>query len=83
MKRLFRIDTILICGGGTVNWTFIQQGVVDELSLLLAPAADGDPSTPTVFEKSEFLTSTAPVEFSLKNVEQLQNSGVRLTYLVK
>ncbi len=83
LKRLFRIDTILICGGGTVNWTFIQQGVVDELSLLLAPAADGDPSTPTVFEKSEFLTSTAPVEFSLKNVEQLQNSGVRLTYLVK
>lgn len=77
------IDTILICGGGTVNWTFIQQGVVDELSLILAPAADGDPSTPTVFEKSELLTGTTPVEFQLKNVEQLKDSGIRLTYLVK
>lgn len=83
LKRLFMIDTILICGGGTVNWTFIQQGVVDELSLLLAPAADGDPSTPTVFEKSELLAETASVEFQLKNVEQLKDNGVRLTYLVK
>lgn len=83
LKRLFRIDTVLICGGGTVNWTFIQQGVVDELSLLLAPVADGDSETPTVFERSEFLTSTVPVEFTLKNVEQLKDSGVRLTYLVK
>lgn len=83
LKRLFMIDTILICGGGMVNWTFIQQGVVDELSLILAPAADGDPSSPTVFEKSELLAATAPVEFQLKNVEQLKDSGVRLTYLVK
>lgn len=83
LKRLFMIDTILICGGGTVNWTFIQQGVVDELSLILAPAADGDPSTPTVFEKSELLAATMPVEFQLKNVEQLKDSGVRLTYIVK
>lgn len=83
LKRLFRIDTVLICGGGTVNWTFIQQGVVDELSLLLAPVADGDSKTPTVFEKSELLSATVPVEFTLKNVEQLKNNGVRLTYLVK
>lgn len=83
LKRLFMIDTILICGGGTVNWTFIQQGVVDELSLLLAPAADGDPSPPTVFEKSELLDATTPVEFQLKNVEQLKDSGIRLTYFVR
>lgn len=81
LKQLFKIDTVLICGGGTVNWTFIQQGVVDELSLLLAPVADGDPKTPTVFEKSELLSATVPVEFTLKSVEQLKDSGIRLTYL--
>lgn len=56
---------------------------MDELSLILAPAADGNPLTPTVFEKSELLDATAPVEFQLKNVERLKDSGVRLTYLVK
>lgn len=83
LNDLFKIDTLLICGGGTVNWSFIQQGVVDELSLLLAPVADGETSTPTVFEQSEFLESSVPVEFGLKTVEQLKNSSVRLTYLVK
>lgn len=83
LNQYFEIDTLLICGGGRINWSFLQQGVVDELSLILAPAADGSSKTPTVFEESEFAKSNAPVEFQLKNVEQLNNSGVRLTYLVK
>ena len=74
---------VLICGGGTINWTFMQQGVVDELSLLLAPAADGTPSTPSIFEKSEYLKSSVPVEFGLKDMEQLGKNGVRLVYLVQ
>lgn len=83
LNQLFGIDTVLICGGGTVNWSFIQQGVVDELSLLLAPAADGSSVNPTVFEESKYLDVSRPVEFTLKNVEPLKNSCVRLTYLVK
>ena len=83
LRQLFGIQTLLICGGGVVNWTFMQQGVVDELSLLLAPAADGASSTPAVFECMDSLTSSDPVEFVLKNIERLQGNGVRLTYLVK
>lgn len=83
LNQYFEIDTLLICGGGRINWSFLQQGVVNELSLILAPVADGSSKTPTVFEESEFAKSNAPVEFQLKNVEQLNDSGVRLTYLVK
>lgn len=82
LYRLFGIGTLLVCGGGTINWTFVQQGVVDELSLLIAPAADGEPDSVTVFEKSEFLPESIPVEFELKNVEQLKGNGVRLVYTV-
>ena len=56
---------------------------MDELSLILAPAADGASSTPTVFEQSEYMENSAPVEFTLKNAEQLKEGSVRLTYLVK
>ena len=80
---LFEIGMVLICGGGMINWTFLQQGVVDELSLLLAPAADGVPSTPSVFEKSVLLPSSVPVEFRLKDVERLGKDGVHLVYLVQ
>lgn len=79
---IFGIETMLICGGGTVNWTFLQQGVLDELSLLLAPVADGSPDTVTVFEKMPSLTESSPVQFRLKKVEQLENDGVRLLYTV-
>ncbi len=80
---LFGIETMLICGGGTVNWTFLQQGVMDELSLLIAPAADGSPTAVTVFEESDYMPPSPPAEFQLKGVEQLKGDGIRLTYLVK
>lgn len=50
LYQYFGIDTMLICGGGMVNWTFLQQGCVDELSLILVPAADGNPDSVTVSE---------------------------------
>lgn len=80
---LFGIDTLLICGGGTINWTFLQQGAVDELSLLIAPAADGNPDSVTVFEKSALLPPSSPAVFQLKNIERLKGEGVRLVYTVK
>ena len=82
LYRLFEIETLLICGGGTINWTFLQQGVMDELSLLIAPAADGAPDSVTVFERSEFLPISTPIEFQLKNVERLKANGIRLVYTV-
>lgn len=82
LYQLFEIDTLLICGGGTINWTFLQQGVVDELSLLLAPAADGNPDSVTVFEKSPLLPPGSPATFRLKNIERLKDDGVRLVYTV-
>lgn len=83
LYRLFGIDTLLICGGGTINWTFLQQGAVDELSLLIAPAADGNPDSVTVFEKSAMLPPSSPAVFQLKNIERLKGEGVRLVYTVK
>lgn len=80
LYRLFGIKTMLICGGGTINWTFLQQGVVDELSLLIAPVADGNSDSVTVFEKSALLPPSAPVTFQLKKVERLRADGIRLVY---
>ena len=79
---MFGIQTMLICGGGGINWTFLQQGMVDELSLLLAPAADGDPDSVTVFEQSPFLSKSIPATFNLKDVERLEGDAVRLVYTI-
>lgn len=65
-----------------VNWSFLQAGVIDELSLVIAPAADGNPDTVTLFERSPLLPTSAPVTFHLKNMERLKEDGVRLVYAV-
>lgn len=79
---LFGIETVLLCGGGTINWTFLQQGMVDELSLLLAPVADGSPDTVPVFLRADFLSESDPARFHLKKAEPLKESVVRLLYMV-
>lgn len=82
LYQLFGIGKLLICGGGTINWTFLQQGAVDELSLLLAPAADGDPKSVTVFGQSPMLPRHEPVSFHLKSMRQLNGDGIHLVYTV-
>ena len=83
LYRLFGIQTLLICGGGTINWTFLQQGLVDEISLLLAPAADGSPDSVSVFEQSPYLSASIPVEFQLKDIKRLKGDGVQLIYTTR
>lgn len=36
LKTLFGIETLMLSGGGFINWSFLQAGVVDELSLVIA-----------------------------------------------
>ena len=83
LKALFGIERVLICGGGTVNWTFLSQGAVDELSLVLSPAADGERHTPSVFECMEGLAVSTPAVFHLKDVTRLPGDAVHLTYLTE
>lgn len=83
LKALFKIETLMLSGGGFINWSFLRAGLVDELSLVLAPLADGENKTPTLFERSDFLPASAPVEFALKSVEVGQGDSLWLRYSVK
>src|SRR5699024_2717070 len=41
--NLFQIKRMMVGGGGTINWSFLQNGLVDEVSVILAPIANADP----------------------------------------
>ena len=69
LKKSFGIEKLKLSGGGILNWSFANEGLIDELSLIVAPVADGDPNTPTVFERSEKLPYHGPVRFTLKSAE--------------
>lgn len=81
--QLFHIEKLLICGGGTADWTFLQAGMVDELSLVLSPVTDGSSGTAPIFTQIPQWNTGKPVEFDLKAVEQIGGNGLHLSYLVK
>ncbi len=82
MKTLFGIETLMLGGGGVLNWSFIQAGMCDELSVLIAAAADGSSETPALFETRGGLAVDMPVRFMLKSAEVREGGSVWLRYTV-
>jgi riboflavin biosynthesis pyrimidine reductase len=71
LTRLFPIETIMLEGGGHINGSLLNEGLIDELSLLIIPVADGTPKSPTTFEVSEYLQKRPATELQLMEVKQL------------
>ncbi|WP_353957817.1 dihydrofolate reductase family protein [Peribacillus sp. NJ4] len=83
LKHLFSIDRLLLEGGGVLNGTFLNEGLIDELSLIIAPIADGSTNSLTLFETSPHLKKQPPVNFFLKEIEKLDDGGLWLKYVTK
>lgn len=83
LKSLFGIEKLMISGGGLTNWSFVQENLIDELSLVIAPVADGNCETVSVFEKADFLPHRPPAAFTLKAAEQIDGDTLWLRYLLK
>lgn len=66
-----------------VDWTFLQAGMVNELSMVLSSVTDGSSSTASVFTQIPRVSEGSPIEFTLKAVEQIGDGGLYLNYLAK
>lgn len=83
LKTMFGIETLMLGGGGVLNWSFIQAGMCDEISLVIAPCADGSTETQTLFQVRDGLSTDKAVGFTLKSADVLEGDAVWLRYLVK
>ena len=50
LRARFGIEKLLLEGGGKINGSFLAANVIDELSILLAPIADGSIGTASLFD---------------------------------
>lgn len=50
LRKKFGIRRLLLEGGGKINGSFLAADLIDELSVLIAPIADGTVGTPTLFD---------------------------------
>lgn len=83
LKALFGIERLKLSGGGVINWSFAKEGLIDELSVIVAPVADGAPDTPTLFERRPGDDFSGSVSFTLKSAEAAKDGCVWLRYLAK
>lgn len=82
LKTLFGIEKLMLGGGGVLNWSFIQAGMCDEVSVVIAPSADGSSVTPTLFATRSGLTTDKAIGFALQSVEVKDGGSIWLRYLV-
>lgn len=48
----FDRQNLMLGGGGTLNWSFLDQGLVDEVSLVVTPSVDGSTTSARLFNSA-------------------------------
>ena len=82
LGRELGIRRLLLEGGGHINGSLLAAGVVDEVSLLVAPAIDGGEGVTGVFDAGA-AGLAGKVQLTLTSVETLRHGLVHLRYAVK
>lgn len=77
----FGIRMLLLEGGGHINGAFLDAGLVDEVSLLLAPGIDGRSDVPAVFDGLTDAERPA-VPLRLKSVDRRERDLLWIRYEV-
>ena len=76
LQKEFGVKRLLLEGGGGINGSFLAAKLIDEISVLVLPLADGSAGMPTLFDRK-----TAPaVPLYLSTCSQLDGGVIHLRY---
>lgn len=81
LRAGFGIETLLLEGGGKINGSFLAANLIDELSILVAPVADGSVGTATLFDVEDRRSPAR--DLKLLSMEQRPGGIVWLRYAVR
>lgn len=81
LKQHFGIKKLLLEGGGIVNGSFLQEGLIDEISLVIVPAVESESKSVPLFHTGNYQTgAVVSADFRLKEATKLENGGLWLKY---
>ncbi|MDH3313646.1 MAG: 2,5-diamino-6-(ribosylamino)-4(3H)-pyrimidinone 5'-phosphate reductase [Nitrosopumilus sp.] len=75
LKKLLdkKIKSVLIEGGGTINWEFIKYDLFDELFITLSPFLIGGKNAVSLIEGNGFRKISNSPNLRLKSIKRLKN----------
>jgi riboflavin biosynthesis pyrimidine reductase len=79
----FGVRTVILEGGGKINGSLLRDGLIDELSVLVAPVADGTVGSPALFDVEDAAGGFAPRRLALDSVERRTGDVLWLRYRVE
>jgi riboflavin biosynthesis pyrimidine reductase len=77
----FGVRTLMLEGGGKINGGMLGAGLIDEVSVLVAPLVDGRIGTPTLFDADG--EGFEPHRLALEGVERRAGDVLWLRYRVE
>ena len=80
LEKKCGIGKLMIAGGGYIDWAFLKEDLIDEISLVIAPSADALSSTPSLFMKDE--EDDVVKDFELISFEKVTEDALWLRYKV-
>lgn len=81
LRSEFGVERLAIVGGGHINGSMLDAGLIDEVSIMIGPAIDGRRGYAAVFDGIP--TNREPFMLSLKSVKQYREGTVWLKYSVR
>lgn len=81
LRHDFGVERMAVLGGGLINGGFLAAGIIDEVSLLLAPGIDGREGWRAMFDGIADQSKT-PTMLSLQSVERMDNDVLWIRYNV-
>lgn len=79
LGTVFHVQRLAVLGGGHINAGFLEAGLIDQISLLLAPGVDGRKGRAVLFDGLKD-TPRDPFALKLRSVEAVDNGTVWLQY---
>lgn len=77
-----KIQTLLIEGGGTIIWNFLQAQLVDEIYVYIGPIVIGGKNTPTMADGMGITSENEVIELDIEMVEKM-GKGILIHYVPK
>ena len=77
----FGVKRMGIVGGAAINTAFLNDGLLDEISILIGSGIDGRTEMPSVFDGREM--NYPLTHLTLSNVKQFDSGAVWLRYMAK
>lgn len=80
LNEIFNIKRLGIVGGGNINGAFLDNHLLDEVSVLVGPGIDGRGGMTSTFDGIKM--DRTPFKLNLKNVTKYDDGAILLEYSV-